>query len=1155
MSNTALKLGPFELHRRVGLGGMGEVWRGVHAAQGVPVAVKILNLPRVNPDRFLRDFQGEVRAMAGLSHPAIVQIYDYGRLPPGGLGALSAGRPFLVMEWVEGGTLRAPMIGAPWSRVRALLLTLLDALAHAHARGLIHRDLKPENVLWGGGVEAVKLTDFGLAQAIEHDVGNRTTAGTVQGTPSYMAPEQIQGHIRDFGPWTDLYALGCMAYEYVCGRTPYVGDTPVDTMVAHLTAPTPLWLPVIDVPEGLEAWVRTLMQRSPTARFRRAADARWALCQLGEADVMAELTPPVGFAPVEPLATAPTIDVPSAELAQTQISAPQPVAPVPIADAPAADTPRPPVPMDWRHAMVEVPGQTPLGVGVTLYPLRALPVIGRIEERAALWGALTEVIERQRPAMILLDGPAGYGKSRLAEWLCEAGHYSGAATPLRAIHGPLRGRAHGLGTMVARYARLQGLRPHEGITRLEAMCRDMGITDHMLWMILGAMIYPGEAAAQGVKISSPQELWAVMTRWITTLAQDRPVVIWLDDVQWGVDALSWAEHLLDRRAEITAPVLLVATARTEALSERPQARSRLDMLTERPDVTRITVGPLPAADRQALLTALLGLEPPLIGALDARTEGNPLFAAQLIGDWARRGLLVPGPEGYRLRPGADVAIPEDVRGLWAARVDRLLADHPAGDQVALMMAAALGRTVDTAEWQSALAWLDITPSPELVEHVLEEGLAQREEGGGWSFVHGMLRESLEAQSRRQGLQPALHRACAEMLAARIPADRNLRGREGTHWLRAQVWDRAMIALADSVRRHLETGAYPEAQRLLDAWFVAAEGGRIPEGDPRWAEGWALRSDLLRMIGQLEEARPWAERIEAHIEWPTWASQRGPLLLVLGALAKDRGDLPQAERWLRQALAIPSPPSKIREELAWVLLGQGRTEEAGAQFKDALDHLRAEAGEDQGAGRCMVGLSRVAKRRNDYDEALTWLGQAEACFVEAGFRAGEAACLNQRGELARLLGRMDEAEQCYRQAWARYEAVGSGNGVFPQANLALVLIERGAQSEARPLLEAALRRFSEQGRVQYAGALRICLLPCLIGDPRAFDLHLSAAEAILEETALADVDAARMASLAGRDALGQGDRPRGLRALGIAKAQWARLERPDQVAIVEAEMAR
>src|SRR5262245_24170105 len=137
-----------------------------------------------------------------------------------------AGSPFLAMELANVGSLREHATPVDYPSVRHLLLQLLDALAHAHARGVLHRDVKPGNVLIFEddlGRRAVKLADFGLAHALGRCPVDGELSATA-GTPTYMAPEQHQGAWREFGPWTDLYALGCTAFRLVQGRPPFEGD-------------------------------------------------------------------------------------------------------------------------------------------------------------------------------------------------------------------------------------------------------------------------------------------------------------------------------------------------------------------------------------------------------------------------------------------------------------------------------------------------------------------------------------------------------------------------------------------------------------------------------------------------------------------------------------------------------------------------------------------------------------------------------------------------------------------------------------------------------------------------------------------------------------------------------------------------------------------
>ena len=195
-----IPVGPFHLDRIIGRGGMGEVWRARHVDGRHTVAVKVLTSQAAQDLYFQASFRNEARAAAGLTHPNIAAVFDYGRIPAeadrASEGRLRAGSPYLVMEMAAGGSLEGHLGRLEWRDIRVILLCLLDALAHAHARGVVHRDLKPGNALLAGGWGRVKLTDFGLAHAPGSDSALREDEGAV-GTPAYMAPEQFEGSWRD----------------------------------------------------------------------------------------------------------------------------------------------------------------------------------------------------------------------------------------------------------------------------------------------------------------------------------------------------------------------------------------------------------------------------------------------------------------------------------------------------------------------------------------------------------------------------------------------------------------------------------------------------------------------------------------------------------------------------------------------------------------------------------------------------------------------------------------------------------------------------------------------------------------------------------------------------------------------------------------------
>jgi tetratricopeptide (TPR) repeat protein len=261
---------------------MGEVFRARDERLEREVAIKVL--PKAvaqDPDR-LRRFEREAKAVAALSHPNILEIHDFGA---------EGDITFAVTELLEGKNLRQRLGQRPldWRQAVEIGAAIADALAAAHRAGIVHRDLKPENVfLTDGGL--TKVLDFGLAKAIQPEEGSSdssefatasmpTRAGTVLGTPGYMSPEQVRGQPVDHR--TDIFTLGCLLYEALCGRRAFGGDTQVDRASAILThRPAPLHEAGSDVPADVQKIVDRCLEKSPAKRFQDASDLSFALRSL-----------------------------------------------------------------------------------------------------------------------------------------------------------------------------------------------------------------------------------------------------------------------------------------------------------------------------------------------------------------------------------------------------------------------------------------------------------------------------------------------------------------------------------------------------------------------------------------------------------------------------------------------------------------------------------------------------------------------------------------------------------------------------------------------------------------------------------------------------------------------------------------------------------
>lgn len=263
-----------QIRRELGRGGMARVYVALQTALDREVAVKLVS-PRSEADLIqLQRLENEARALAGLHHPHIVELYDFGRTADGGM--------YYVMPLLPGGDLRSWGAPVDEDRVAELLDILLDALSHAHGAGIVHRDIKPENILFDRG-ERPMLADFGAA--LRRAKSRLTDEGLAIGSAGYMSPEQARG--VDVDARSDLYSLGVLAFELLTGRLPFDGPDALAIAMAQMENPVPR------LPEGLAHW-QAFFDRAlayePVWRFASADDMRAALDQL---DAQPPVRPPL----------------------------------------------------------------------------------------------------------------------------------------------------------------------------------------------------------------------------------------------------------------------------------------------------------------------------------------------------------------------------------------------------------------------------------------------------------------------------------------------------------------------------------------------------------------------------------------------------------------------------------------------------------------------------------------------------------------------------------------------------------------------------------------------------------------------------------------------------------------------------------------------
>ncbi|MEV0455617.1 serine/threonine-protein kinase [Catellatospora methionotrophica] len=320
--------GRYRIDSRIASGGMGDVWKGTDDVLDRTVAIKIMLSALLEEPGFVKRFHAEAKTMAGVNHPGVVRIYDFGN---------DQHLAYLIMELIEGDPLSRTLnkVGrlTP-ARTMMLIAQAADALQAAHDKGIVHRDVKPGNLLVRPNGTLV-LTDFGIARSAA--ASQLTATGAVMGTASYLAPEQASGVGASAA--SDVYSLGVVAYQCLTGHRPYEGDTPLEIAMKHVNG-TPKAMPN-DIPPVVRQIVERAMAKEPGNRWPTAASfanaARQAAGALSHGTGPTLPVQPVSPSPVSATPVSPGPSRPLSPAAQGRPnggyqrgSAPVPAAPAPL---------------------------------------------------------------------------------------------------------------------------------------------------------------------------------------------------------------------------------------------------------------------------------------------------------------------------------------------------------------------------------------------------------------------------------------------------------------------------------------------------------------------------------------------------------------------------------------------------------------------------------------------------------------------------------------------------------------------------------------------------------------------------------------------------------------------------------------------------------
>ncbi len=723
------KIGPFEVERRLGSGGMAEVWLAKQEQTGLRVALKVLK--EASTELF-----NEARAHASLQHHHIVQLYDYGQDP----------QPFLSMERMDG-TLRDILPLKSFEHVRSVLGATLSALSYAHARGVIHRDLKPENILYKrvGNELVLKLADFGIAHAFgdRHKSDGYSSAGT----PLYMAPEQFFGDWRDLGPWTDLYAFGCMMVELVCGKPPFSGSLS-QLAFKHLHEAVEPANELIPVPEGFWELTQGLLSKLPATRYEHAADVLAELLDLPT--VEGSNNESSDFVPLDTVATLSTQDwvyshtEPMGEVTQKTGKGEVPD----VRETPAKRPIRRHFPpSEWTGP---TPGRAGLELaGLGLFALREVPVVGVDRTRDELWTEFVRTSNSGRPRVVNLESVSEDSAWRLSKWVSVYAAELGAArvfeiraTPSRAPHEGIVGLANDI------------FRTWDiGDETLLNRARKFGAGGELLGMEILGRLYSQHDALPG-----RAEKLKAASRILAELAEARPIILLVRGVQFD-DELP---ELISEVSALDAPILVLTCAWDEA----PPGTHKVLIQAHDPELSR------------AQISAMLPLNDALVDELSAICGDDQEFARQALANLVERGALSVLDDSLALR--TDVILPKSAPELFVIRLDRVLRrlkEEAQTAQICLEIAGVLGIAPSNQEIRAVCARLHIPFSPKLVEMLLDSGLAQGDEKS-WYFSHREIVECIRARARVQGRWSEIQEAAAgvlrELATPDSPANYHLR---------------------------------------------------------------------------------------------------------------------------------------------------------------------------------------------------------------------------------------------------------------------------------------------------------------------------------------------------------------------------------------------
>jgi serine/threonine protein kinase/tetratricopeptide (TPR) repeat protein len=1048
-----LLAGKYELLEKIGAGGMGVVHAARRLSLGDIVAIKSILPDRTNPRnraRFLR----EARAVARIRHPNVVQVFDFGEAEDG--------RPFMIMEYVDGPTLARVLAESgtlPIAQTLSLFADVCKAIEAGHRRGVVHRDIKPGNVmldLSDDGAQTVKVLDFGLASVADDDDQDHSRANTLVGTVAYMSPESIErGAVSQA---SDVFSLGVMLYEMITGDVPFRGANAVGTIMAVCEGVyVPVSERVPDVPEAVAKAIAAALARSPTDRPGSALEL--ANLALGR-DATATTTPvsvhvsrrsferggerggdrggathsqaSVSLTGLTGLTARPAgLASPGDATEQVDLSADA------IRITPAPSTPTSGEGLSLLGAVADEAERDTQRVRAAL---SSNSFVGRRLELDTLLELLAASARDEIPIAVVLGEP-GMGRTRLLRRFGELARERGATV--------LEGRFWGYdGDRVAAgetFLRMLAVGPEQA---------NPGIDRRSAFADLAARF---EAAAAG-----------------------RSLVLLLDDLHHAPSRdLEFLTYLV-RGGQRAVPILVVSSARsTAARSDAATELSRwLLQLAGLKARTTLTLGRLSEDELRAWLEAAFGrlrIHPRDLRRLDKTSAGNPYFLSELIRHLVAGERLhrVEGEQAWVCEPLSGDVLPE---GVASAVADQLASVAP--ELRALLETAAVIGEHLAAEVLAHAAEIDDDALDELLDEAIARDLLveqQLEAGADLRFRNATVQQVLYdrlGNRKRRKLHAAVVVALVELGHGKLERSAKLLA---WHYRAIGDWRHAigfgLRAAREALGRHDHDAAELALEHVAVALSELRSGSSSGSGrggpalDPTAEAGIDLL--LLSLGGSLDA------RVGRYAEGATRLRE------AQSQLERDADQLESGRASLAGWLGddIDRPLAYLRFEVALSLarchVGLGALDAASTAGREALSRALALTPEQCGSAiasleaewEARVALGHALGRSGKWNEAIEALAPIVDVDPRPQLRVLHVMALRERGWLAARKGAIADAQRYADQTRAEASACREPLADYCAASLSAVT--HAAQGDWR----SAAREYRQALRIARALTLR------------------------------------------------------------------------------------